>query len=179
MATPLDAGAGLLAAFKPVFVWLLVFTMMYALLSKINFFGAKNDHNPTFHLLIAFVIATLFVMTPGLTQVVGTAAPWVMVLILVIIFIMFIFMFAGVSEKNITENIFMDSTYIWIVVLLVLGIFGFALSQVYGEAVQSVTDSQGDKGVLFDVAQIIFSPKLLGMLLIMVIASQTIRLVVK
>ena len=178
MATPLDAGVGILAAFRPVFVWLLIVAMMYALLSKINFFG-KGDNILWLHLLIAFVIATLFVMTPGLTQVISTATPWIMVLVLVIVFIMFIFMFAGVKESAITENVFMDSTYIWIIVIVALGIFGFALSQVYGEAVQSITTDGGDRGVLFDIAEIVFSPKLLGVLLILVIASQTIRLVVK
>lgn len=176
MATPLDTSGGLFQTFTPVLVWLLVFGFTYAFLQKVKLFG----DDMRFSGLGAFVVATLFIATPGIAEVVSIATPWFMLFIIAIILMTMIFLFVGVDSKNIVKNVFEESTYIWLIIIICIGIFGFAMTQVYGDSIKSITDPGAEGGnVATDVAQILFTPKLLGFFLILAIASQAIRLIVK
>ena len=174
MATPLDVGV--LSALKPAFVWLFVFAITYALLKSTKLL---KDGSNSLSGLVAFVMATLFIMTTGLTETISLALPWFTLLVIVILFVTFIFMFAGVEDKFIA-GVFKESGYAWFFIIIAVLIFGAALTQVYGPVVQGITSGEASQqGITYDVAKIAFNPKVLGIFLILVIASQTIRLVVK
>ncbi len=174
MATPFDVSV--LNIFKPAFVWLFVFAITFALLKSTKLL--KED---SWQLsgLVAFVMATLFIMTTGLTETISLALPWFTLMIIVILFVTFIFLFSGV-QPDFIAGVFKQSGYAWFFIIIAVLIFGAALTQVYGPVVQDITSEEASQqGITYDIAKILFTPKILGIFLILAIASQTIRLIVK
>lgn len=177
MAIPLESAISFTQSIKPIFVFIMVWLIIYGTLraTKVLFNGDER-----LSALLAFIFGILFILFPGLTEAISIAVPWVAILIMVILFIILIFMFAGVKSETITKNIFQESVWVWTIVLVVLGIFFAALSQVYGPIISTLSSDQAaQQGLTYDVARIIFNPKLLGFLLIIAIASQTMKLIVR
>ncbi|MDD5253693.1 MAG: hypothetical protein PHG05_01135 [Candidatus Nanoarchaeia archaeon] len=157
---------------KPLFTFLFVFILLYAIAYKTNFFG-----NAFLNLAAAFVVAFLFIVMPGVSDLISIAAPWYVILIVVISLILVIFMFVGVGGEAIS-GVFQQSWMIWLIVIIVIvGIFGYAATKTFGSDVQGLTQEQGGEDVTKSIGQILFSPKLLGALFILVVAAQAIRLI--
>jgi len=97
MATILDVG--ILSYFTPVFVFLLIFAIVFAILEKTRILGKNKGLNS----LVAFVIAMLFILTPELIGVVKLSMPWFILLLVLIVFIVVLFLFVGVKAESITE----------------------------------------------------------------------------
>ncbi len=172
MATVLDLS--MLSFFKPAFIFLFVLGIFYAILQKTQLFGENKGMN----LLVSFVVSFLFIITPGVSDVISLAMPWFVILVVVILVIALVFMMMGVKEETIVTNVFHEGWFIWTIVLvIILGIFGYAFSVVYGPAVQSVTGESSDQGVMSDIGKVLFHPKLLGVLFLLLVASQTVRLI--
>ena len=173
MATPLDLG--LLPKLAPVFVFLLIFFGAYAVLTKVKVLGGSKEIN----LAMAFLVAVLFMLTPGIGAVVTSVTPWIVVLFFLIIVIVTLFLFVGVKAEVIS-SVFEESSIAWFIVIAILLIFGFVLSQVYGPFIQGLSGGDVTKqGITYDMARIIFSPRLLTTALILVIAAQAVRLIGK
>lgn len=173
MATPVDIG--LLSKFAPVFVFLFVFFILYAILTKTKILGGAKEVN----LVVSFVLAILFMLTPGVGQVVISVTPWIFILFFLIIVIVTLFLFVGVKDSSIA-NVFQESSIVWFLVIVILLIFGFVLSQVYGPFVQGLSGQDVSKqGITYDIARILFSSRLLTTALILVIAAQAVRLIAK
>lgn len=175
MASILDIG--ILNYFVPVFVFLFVFAIVFALLEKIKFFGPNKGLNS----LIAFAIAFLFVLTPDLLGIVKIMTPWFTIMFVFILMIVLLFMFVGVKEGTVTEA-FSERGMVWIIIVISLIIFIYALTQVYGSQVQTIyggenaTDT-GTSSVTGQVGKILFHPRILGMLLLLMIAAQAVRMI--
>ena len=175
MATPVDVS--LLAKLAPIFVFLVVFFGIYAVLSKIKILGVSKEIN----LVVSFVLGVIFMFTPGVSNVVILVTPWLVILFLMIIVIVTLFLFVGVKESTVSK-VFEESGVAWFLIIVVIIIFGFVLSQVYGPLIQQYTaDGQPieKQGVTYDIAKIIFNSKILTVALILVIAAQSIRLIAK
>ncbi len=172
MATVLDLG--LLRFFIPVFTFLFILVLSYAVLSKTNFLKSK-----AVNITAAFAISILFLFTPEALELVQISIPWIMILILVLTVIFAIFIFLGVKEEEMGGVLKNPAVY-WTILVLILAIFGFAATQLFGGAVQSIFGGgdSGDGGVVTDVGKIIFNPKVLGVLILILIASQAVRLIV-
>ena len=69
MATLVDAS--LIGFFKPVFIFLLVLGIFYAILQKTQLFGP----NKSMSLLISVVVAFLFIVTPGVSEIISLSMP--------------------------------------------------------------------------------------------------------
>jgi len=171
MASILDIG--LLDYFVPVFVFLLIFAILFALLEKIPIFGKNRGLNA----MIAFAIAFLFILTPDMLGIVKIITPWFTILFVFVILIVMLFMFVGVKEESIT-SVFTDKGNVWIIVVICLVILIYALTQVYGAQIQTIyggTNATDSSTVTGQVGKIIFHPRVLGMLLLLVIAAQALR----
>jgi|TARA_Y100000310_G_scaffold159627_1_gene159336 hypothetical protein len=165
----------LLLFFKPIFTWLFVFTIIYAILTKVKFFGESRGVNATISLTMAF----LFILTPGVKDVLNIVTPWFIFLFIFIILIVLIFMMVGVPESSIVST-FQEDWFIWTIVIIVLIlIFGYAMSQVFGPVIQGLygTAETAKEGITFDIGRIIFHPRMLGVLFITLVASQAVRLI--
>ncbi len=174
MASIMDIG--LLDYFVPVFVFLLIFGILFALLEKVKLFGTNKGLNS----IIAFAIAFLFILTPELMGVVKVMTPWFTILFVFILMIVLLFMFVGVKEESVTAA-FKDKGLMWIIIIVSIIIFVYALTQVYGAQVQTIyagdntTTASGSLGS--QIGKILFHPRVLGMLLLLMIAAQAVRMI--
>ncbi|MBU2590190.1 MAG: hypothetical protein KKA65_00870 [Nanoarchaeota archaeon] len=173
MASMLDIG--LLDYFVPVFVFLLIFVALYALLEKTGFFGKTKGLNA----MIAFAIAFLFILTPDLMGVVKIMTPWFTVLFVFVFMIILMFMFVGIKEESVMKA-FSERGMVWIVVIISLIVFIYALTQVYGSQIQTIYAGEevaDDNSITGQIGKIIFHPRILGVLLLLMVAAQAIRMI--
>jgi len=98
--------------FMPVFSFLFVFILVYALLAKTKIIG----DNKFVLLLISFIIAVVFMSFSSLELFVRTVIPWFIVLVIAVFLILIIGMF---SSKDWVPK----SWFAWIVIVVLLVIF--------------------------------------------------------
>lgn len=173
MASFLDIG--ILNYFVPAFVFLLVYGILLAMLEKIKVFGEGKAVNQ----VIALAIAVLFVLTPDLVGIVKIITPWFTVMFVFLLMIMMLFLFVGVKEGEISKQ-FTDRGTVWIIIVICLTIFIYALTQVYGAQIQTIyggANATEQGGLNQVIGQIIFHPRVLGMLFLLVIAAQAVRMI--
>jgi len=172
MATPV-LSFGFLASFKVVFIFLFVFTLFYAVLSKTKILGP----NKGIHFLISFSVAMLFMFAANPLEFVDLVIPWLGVLLIVFMCFMILFMFIGVKGETIVGAI-SEPGITWTIVITLLVLLVIALTKVFGAQVASLTsdlpeDSQDN--FLGGVGEIVFSTKVLGMFLIILIAAMATK----
>lgn len=173
MASFLDIG--ILYYFAPAFVWLLVFGVLFAILEKTKIFGEKTGINS----LVAFSISLLFLLTPDLVSIVKVITPWFTILFIFILMIVLLFLFVGVKDTEIA-GAFSERGMVWIILLIAFVIFFYALTQVYGAQIQTIyggAEVVGEPNVSQQVGKILFHPRVLGMVILLVIASQAVRFI--
>lgn len=105
--------------FMPVFSFLLVFVLIYALLAKTKVLG----ENKFVHLLISFILAVFFIVNVSLVDFVKFSSAWFVVFIVCVFLILVLIAFTGNLE--IIHNK-------WIGGILILGlIVFFVISSAY------------------------------------------------
>ncbi len=172
MASILDLG--LLEYFLPWFIFIFVLIIVWALLEKINFFGK----NKLVHWVIAFCAAIMFIIIPEMQTIIATITPFFLILIIFIILVFIVFMFMGYESTKILEVISQNEIITWVVIIVALGIMGFALTQVYGDAIHEITSPDQDSDNLEQsIGEIIFHPKVLGVSFILILAALVVKFV--
>lgn len=177
MATIFDLG--LLDFFMPAVVFFLVLVIVWALLEKTKFFGDNHFAN----MLIAVCLAVLFIIIPEVRTIVALTTPWFVILFLFLFLLILSFLFMGVSPERIAGvfggggPVQKNLTVIWAIIIISLAIFGYAFTQVYGEQVRSITSAEDGSDLTTSIGQIIFTPKVLSMLLIIIIAGFAVRFI--
>lgn len=199
MATFLDIG--ILSNFSIVFVFLLVFTVMYALLEYINPFGKERKG---VHGLIALAVAILIVVSKPAVLVINFATPWFLVMFLFLFFILFAVRMFGASEADAIGMIKSPQVYTWVIVfavLIILGSFAFTFGQTLltrGEDmdfdnsavdpvdldnipdITEVGDGSTRTGLFgINLLNTIIHPKVLGMIAIMLVGVFTLVFMTK
>lgn len=172
MASILDTG--LISFFMPVVSFILVFSITYAILSKTNILKDKSVN-----IAAAFAIAILFLFAPDAIELIQLTTPWFIVFLIFLMVIFMTFMFLGASESQMNEVLKQPSVF-WTIIVVIIGIFLFGLTQIFGENVQAIFGGEdtGEGGLVVDIGKIIFHPRVLGAIFILLIASQAIRLIV-
>lgn len=166
---------GLLDYFAPVFVGLLVYAIIYALLEKTKIFGDNKGTNG----VIALAVALLFLLTPDVLGIVKIITPWFTILFIFLIMIVLLFMFVGVKQDQVAAA-FSERGTVWIIIMICFVILFYALMQVYGEQIHSIYAGEGgtaDSSLSQNIGKIIFHPRVLGMLLILVISALAVRFI--
>jgi hypothetical protein len=175
---------GLFEHISFLFPFLLVWAVVFGLLSWKKVFG----ENRIIHAIIAVAIAIMFVMSKNAVAILNISAPWFAILFMMIVFILIAFKIFGVSDDHILSIITSkDYQYIttW-VILISLAIVLLAGSSVMG---QDLLDKQYEEGEVVESSdgggvaspdhqeswiKTITHPKVLGFLVVMVIASLTL-----
>ena len=165
MATPLDTS--LIAYLTPVFVLILVYAIIYALISKLSLFGKS----PVVHAAIAFSTSFLFLIIPAARTVLTVFTPWFIILVILTLFIFLFFMFLGVKEDQLASLATKNTTFITFTDAAILIIFLIALSQTFGPFL--LTTNQ--PGFWNAVKRTIFHPKTLGAIFLLMLAAYTIN----
>ena len=109
--------------FMPIFSFLFVFFIVYALLVKTKVLGESNFVN----LLISFIMAIIFMSFSSLDLYVQTIVPWFIVLIVCVFLILLL---VGFSSGKL-ENVMSQRFFGWAMVIILLSIFLIAAIRVF------------------------------------------------
>jgi hypothetical protein len=188
MATFLDIG--LIEHFAVIFPVLLVFVILFAMLEKSKILG----ENKGLHALISLCVAIMMLFVPGLPTVIGIIAPWFVVLFLLVTFFLMLLLAFGTKWESIVSVASDWQTPHWFLLIISLIIFVGALGIVYGESLLpyseeatgqniTVTEEGVVEGATTDtgdfnrnVGRVLFHPKTLGLVIVLIIGSLTIKL---
>ena len=120
-----------LAYYMPIFGFLLVFTVMYAILAKTKILGEAMGTN----LIVSFVFAIIFIsFAPGVRYV-QTVLPWFVVLIISLFFFLLI---VGFSQKDV--DAFMKPAISWAFIGLLVVVFLWSAIVVFNPFLQPYID---------------------------------------
>ncbi len=179
MATPLDFG--LLANFASLFPFLLVTVMVYAIMTKLEPFGESRG----VYAFLAFVLGVLTLFSPIAIKSINRMAPWFVLLFIFSLFLLMAFKMFGVTDKNITDIITSsehgDTFFYWVIALvLIIGVG--SLTSVVSEEKGFTKIGANETGAKVEpgteqvgFVQTIVHPKVLGMILLLLIAAFTVR----
>ncbi|RMF05575.1 hypothetical protein D6764_04345 [Candidatus Woesearchaeota archaeon] len=182
MATVLDLT--LLEGFSSIFSFLLIFTIIYALLVYTKFLG----DNKSLHAIIALSFSVIMLFTPRALEAVKIMVPWFMLFILAGVFVLLVYKLFGAPDSSIEWTVRNYGGLKWgifiVSVIIIAGSLGYVYSQpAPGTAPQEgnstiLTAYQGDVGSTGEEALLatIFHPKVLGMVVTLLIAVFTISL---
>jgi len=182
MATLLDLG--LLNHFQIIFPFLLVFTLSYAILQKIDLFKDNNSINA----FISFLLAVVFLFSDTVRDTLNTAAPWFVLFFIFIIFTLVAYMALGANSSDIMGVLKSDEySYIniWVITIVIIIVFG-SLTHVLaqkggiGTGTNNLTNTTAVKvnsggGQENDFWATIVHPKVLGLVLILLIAMFAVQ----
>ncbi len=183
MATILDFS--FLANFSSLFTFLLVLVGSYALLSHVKFLG----ENAAIHGFIAFLVAIIVSIFPSTNRLVSSMAPWFVILAIFLMFLTVGYMLLGWSEKDLATKVKTTPAINWAIFIIGAIILIVSISNAFGpgllnpEANQTIADTPDPTGITSggsdfgnNVMAVFFSPKVLGMVLIMLVAVSAIAM---
>lgn len=150
----------------PIFVFIFVFAGLYALLTKVKWFGDKS----AFNLIIAFATAMLIFFVPETHVVITSFTPWIGLLSMLLIFIFVFLLFLGMKEKTLQEVVGGGTFAFWMILVIVI-LFLVALTKAYGPFLMV----NQNPGFWNSVKRVVFHPKTLGALFMLTIAAYTVR----
>lgn len=179
MATVLDIS--LLKLIAPIFSFIFIFTLVYAVMDKFKLVG----DNKGIHAAIAFSIAMVFMFAGDAIKFVNFITPWFIIMLVVGLFIISFFVFFGVSTKTIGEQVMTDPRVVWTIIIISIIILFVSIGQVFGSDLPGQFDDEGnriavnsDSGTATSEGlQAIVHPRVLGALFLLVIAAFAIRLI--
>jgi len=103
--------------FAPVWAFLFVFVVVYALLAKTKIIGESKFIN----LAIGFILASIFIAFSSIELFIRTLVPWFVVLIVVLFFVMLI---VGLATKDMKEMYsFLGNKFVWAFIVLLVVVF--------------------------------------------------------
>lgn len=139
-----------LTTFVPVFGFLLVFVVVYALLGKTKVLG----ENKFVHLLISFAISIIFLVSAQAIKFVEFTVPFIAIFIISLVFVGLI---VGVIKGNIEE--FFQPAFGWLIVVVIIIFFVFSAIHVFGVAMSE-----------YAPAQFVLQPQVLGIIILCAVA---------
>jgi len=186
MVTLLDLGA--LQHFSGVFPFLLVLVLVYAILTKIEFFKGKEG----IAAIIALILAILTATSRIATKTINIMSPWLVLFLIFGIILLIVFMAFGIKEETITKILtgkeWGSTFFLWVLAIILIITIG-SLFAVINEEKSFVSLREGEnattiaeKGGLAGETgfwRTIFHPKILGMVVIMLVAYFTISKLTK
>ncbi len=193
MATPLDTS--LMSHFEVIFPFLFILVISYAILSSIKVFG----DNKGIKLLLSFLLGVSMLFSTIARETINMAAPWFVLLFVFIIFALIAYMALGAEAKDI-HGVLTGGNYryinFWVLGIIVIIIFGSLTSVISkhggignkldtGSSGSAATTASGNASQIPASEQesefwsTLFHPKVLGFLLIMLVAFFTMNRLVK
>ncbi len=187
MATPLDIG--LLKNFEVVFAFLLVFAVLYGVLEWRKFLG----ENKGIHAIIAIAISVLVLFSPFAVKLISNMAPWFVFLFIFIVFILLGFSLLGVTNEQVQATVLKQAGIKWALFIAGVIILLMAMGSTFGQQLlekeagsnttttATTASGSGQSTVAggsygSNVGAIFANPKILGMILILLVATAAVGL---
>jgi len=163
MATFLDVTG--LQYFSNLFAFLFVWLIVYALLAYSKALG--NNH--LIHILIGLIVGLFALFSPTVTGAIIVIAPW---FALIFVFAMFISIAGNMfGATNIGgAPAFKGIVLSLVLVILVVGVLIYAREQI------SVPEEINEKSDFSKITNVLFHPKFIGMVFILIVAVFTVGL---
>jgi hypothetical protein len=149
--------------FMPVFSFLLVFFIVYAVLAKSKILGESAFIN----VLVGFIMAIIFMSFSSLELYVQTIIPWFVVLLVSVFLVL---MVVGFASGKVTE-VLSNKTIGWIVIVLLLVIFLLSAIKVFNPIFHpdlGITSGEGTS--LIEQISEAAGGRILGTILLIIIA---------
>ncbi len=182
MASLLDVAG--LAFFLPVFVFLLIFTILLGVLEKTKLLG----ENKTLNVTAAFSIAAVAIFAGKLTGLISQVIPWIIFILILLVLIFGIYGFFGVGRTDIWALFGEPTPFILILIITIVGIsvvFEESLSPYQNVTIETPTGTQGTVQVAgganprTETVRTLSHPRILGALFILVVAASTVHYLTK
>ena len=163
MATFLDVTG--LQYFSNLFAFLFVWLVVYALLAYTKALG----DNHLIHALIGLIIGLFALFSPTVTGAIIFIAPWFALIFIFVMLVMVAGNMFGTADIG-AFPAFKGILLTLIVVVLVVGVLIYARDQI------SVPDEITEKSDFSKITNVLFHPKFIGMVFILVVAVFTVGL---
>ena len=111
-----------LTYFMPLFGFLFVFVIVFALLEKTKLLG----ENKFISILISFIVAIIFATMTSVREYVEQVTPWFAVLIIALFFILIII---GLSQQKI--DAIMKPGFVWVFIIVLIIVFLLSATKVF------------------------------------------------
>jgi len=149
--------------FMPVFSFLFVFLIIYAILLKSKILGESGFVN----LMISFIMAIIFMSFSSLELYVQTIIPWFIVLFVIVFLVLLI---AGLSTKNL--DWVMKSGFGWVVIGILVIVFLISAIKVFNPVFHPDLIITSGEGIsLLEQIRGGFGGTALGTILLIIIAA--------
>lgn len=182
MATFLDVS--LIKAFDVIFPVILIWAVSFAALQKFKPIGDSIGVNA----LISGLLGLMVILSDKAVQMINFMTPWFAVAFIFFLLIFIIFRMFGAQDANFQSAIKMKEVY-WFIIGIGIVIFGAGIANTFGQDFTSQAFDGSNVGELNEslgstatpnfnqnITAIIFSPKVLGLMIIFLIMACTIAL---
>jgi hypothetical protein len=112
----------LIQTYMPIFAFLLVFTVVFAVLAKTKILGESKFVN----LLLSFIVATFFVTVTSARDYVIKITPWFAVFLIALMFILVIAGFHGKLPEGLTKGLGIAAVIGLVILFLVSAFYTFS-----------------------------------------------------
>ena len=170
---------GLLQHFSVIFPVLLIFLVVYALLERFKF----PSDNKGVHALIAFSLAFIILLSKNALSIITLLSPWFIIAIIFLILLLLLFMMFGVKEQDFLNTIKEEKLAHWSIILAAISMLLGAIAKTFfaaapGEGGIGAAFVAGTTGSVGEAAfwLILFHPKVLGVVFVMVIALFAVKM---
>ncbi len=155
-----------LSFFMPIFSFLFVFIIVYAILAKTHLLGEGKFLNVVIGFIIAIIFISFSTATFSTEQYVRTIIPWFAVLLVCVFLVLLL---AGLSAKDL--GVIMKPGFAWAVIAILIIIFVLAAIRVFNPVFSSQYGVDSGQGGQF-ISQIggIFNNEIGGSILLLIIA---------
>ncbi len=181
MATVFDLS--LFQTFDAVYAILLVFAIVYALLSKTK--GISD--NMAINALIAVVASFMVLLSQTLIDIINFMVPWFVVTIIFLVLMVLLFQLFGASDKDLVSAM-KDKALMWTIIGIGLVIMVAAFASVLGQQLTEQSFNPGSTVVnasggvatsdfQTNIYATLFNPKVLGLLIIFGVAIFAVALI--
>jgi len=140
----------LIQNYLPILSFLLVFTIVFAVLAKYKLLGESKFVN----LFVSFLVSTIFVSLTSAREYVISITPWFVVFIVVSLFILALVGFTGKIPEGFTKGLGIILVIALLVVFLVSAYFTFSSSP-----------------AMIDLGEWISKPRIYGALVLLVVSA--------
>ena len=160
----------------PLFSFILIFTLLYAILGATKVLQGKAWINIT----IALMVSLVAMFSGSVFELVNVITPWFVLLLVFVILLMLIFQTLGATEKDIASVLAKEKIVHWSIIgagLLILlaglgSIWGQQLTTMAGgePVTTNITASSGTSSLEQNLYATFYNPKVLGLIFVFLIA---------